>query len=109
MRQFKALLVTLMVALLVACAGPISGTIVDKEYKPAYTYTEMVPMYTTSCDAKGFCRTNISYYYPQQRYVPERWRVQVRNEEGRERWVSVSESRYNTLDNGEWYSTEEDK
>ena len=106
--SLKRAAVGLAVLLLVACASPVTGTVVAHEYKEAYTYTEMVPIYGTTCDAKGNCSSTIQYWMPTQRYVPEKFRIQVQEDDGDLRWVTVSEADYSAYEDGEWFTNDPD-
>lgn len=91
----KKIIAMLMLAivLLTGCAELLEGNVVDKSYKPAYTYTTFIKI--------GKVMT------PQTHHRSESWYLTVySNEHGEDKSISVPEEDYSKTEIGEFYSNE---
>lgn len=96
----------------------MSGDVVDKDHKDPYTTTDMVPQYRSDCqprmsyDGKSttvVCTQVLSHYIPVQNYHPERWSIQVLDTESdKKHWIPVTETVWDSLDIGDYFTNEED-
>lgn len=92
--------------LLSACSPITSGTVVDKNYEPDSIY------YTSECVPTG--QSACGYTRMVEHYNPESWRLKVKpdsssgnNGSTKEKWVEVSESKYESTKIGDHYSKDE--
>jgi len=97
---------TLLALALSGCGTPIThGTVLSRQDDPAYTTVIQVPQYRTQCTEEevyegsgqygeeDVCTQVPAYYLPVPEYVPERWRLEIR-QDTRTGWVDVSQGAY---------------
>jgi len=86
----KLALLALLLAL-VGCSSISAGIITDKNYSPAYSWTQMM------CVGKPIV------CYPIIHYVPEQWSFSLQDGKGTEGWVYVSQDEFNKYEVGDYY------
>ncbi|MCP2265552.1 hypothetical protein ACFQHV_01085 [Promicromonospora thailandica] len=93
-----ALAVAVVLAL-AACAGPATdhGTVLEKKSSPGFYSV------TQSCTSAGRTTTCV----PITTWIPPDWDVKVRDEEGTEAWLDVSNAQFDALAIGDYYDTRE--
>jgi uncharacterized protein YceK len=83
------------VLLLAGCSSISSGYVTKKEYEPYNTYSTML------CAA--FKKYGFSVYIPMLHYVPEHWRLDLKNHD-QTGWVYVDEQTFNAVQVGDVYN-----
>lgn len=123
MRKLLAAATALVAGImLAACTPQVSGDVVGKDHDPAHYETDMVPVYRQNCQPRttvGYdgrtttsvqCNQVFSHYNPVQRYVPDRYSIQVLDEESNKKhWLSVSEGEYDSIKMGDFFTNEENR
>lgn len=93
MRLKTLAVAALATAALAACSSwHGTGTVVQKSYEAASTWTT----YESVCyshNSSGAC--TFSMQQPHEHYEPEQWKLKVRDSEGKNHTVEVSETEYN--------------
>lgn len=97
-------------------SGITSGTVIAKQDTPAHYVTIQVPQYRQQCteeeepdgpngqeEPEQVCTQVVSYYLPEQQWVPEDWQLQIRSKKATG-WVDVSQSVYGKEHVGQHWS-----
>lgn len=80
MKKTSAAALVLGAALLAGCGSTLEhGTVTGKKYTPASSHTDLVPIYSTSCDSKGYCSSQISMWVPQLVYDAECYELKLQD------------------------------
>ena len=107
---------------LTACGAPEAGTVYDKEFTPAKTWTEMVDVTEEECEWETKTKT---YYVSGksktktvreldcedvvvgqeevEKSSPDTWVLHFKDEDGEQGSAEVSEDVFNATEVGDWY------
>ena len=94
-RALTSLVGLLLISLLAACSSISAGWVTGKKYEPSYTY------FTTYCagyNSQGMCTA----WYQQWHVSPEKWRLDIRDNDGKDGWVYVTPETYDAYQIGDW-------
>lgn len=109
--------------LLLAGCGEVAGPVVDKEFRAAYDEPYQDPQYQYICVPGTVydpntgttrmtqnCRNVLTHYVTRIRHHPDRWSIQVRDEESDKRkWVEVTKTKYDSIDLGDFFSNKKNQ
>lgn len=100
-------IIMLMACLLFGCAKQITeGTIVDRNFKKAYTEVTQVPQY----GANG----QVTHYTTQTTHHPDKWTIVIEGQRSKDGKIvketyKVSEKEYNKLEKGDYWEAPEEE
>jgi hypothetical protein len=103
----RAVLALILAAVLMACGGPVKGTVVGKTHEDAHTYIHLQPIPHTHCTGGKYpsCFTTFTYI-PMPMTDDEDWYLVVRDAEGKDHSVSVTHETHDGYDIGDYVSFE---
>jgi hypothetical protein len=94
MKKLLAALTLLAVLTLTACGWTGTGTLTEKGHSAAY---QSVYFTCGSFNAQGICTVQIPNFYT----VPESWSLKIRDNAGKDHWVSVHKPFWDSVKEGQ--------
>lgn len=96
------------------CSGPaglggfgssVSGDVIDRHHESARTVKDVC--YRSKTRRTGRTTTTRRIPYSCTHSYPDRWKIRVAGEDGRDRWVTVTRSVWRDCTPGDWYDATE--